>query len=108
LRGGSVPDTLTRGETREYLVLKTAEELVNEIGLSVQPPRGVAIVVTEEPGAQPNWVAAAGPMENTLTDKFSEKVAELRKTDPLVDWGEVDKGENEFRRVVKFASEGAQ
>ena len=47
-------------------------------------------------------------MENTLTDKFSEKVAELRKTDPLVDWGEVDKGENEFRRVVKFASEGAQ
>jgi hypothetical protein len=82
--------------------LKTAQELVNEIGLSVQPPRGVAIVLTEEPGTQPNWVAAAGPMESALTDKFSEKVVELRKTDPLVDWGEVDKGGNEFRRVVKF------
>jgi hypothetical protein len=88
--------------------LKTAQELVNEIGLSVQPPRGVAIVLTEDPGAQPNWVAAAGPMENALTDKFSQKVAGLRKTDPLVDWGKVDQGENEFRRVVKFASQAAQ
>jgi hypothetical protein len=88
--------------------LKTAQELVNEIGLSVQPPRGVAIVLTEDPGTQPNWVAAAGPMESALTHKFSEKVVELRKTDPLVDWGEVDKGENEFRRVVKFQSQAAQ
>ncbi len=57
--------------------MKTAKELVNEIGLSVQPPRGVAIVLTEEPGAQPNWVAAAGIIEAALTDKFSEKVGEL-------------------------------
>ena len=88
--------------------MKTAQELVNEIGLSVQPPRGIALVLTEEPGTQPNWVAAAGPMESALTDKFSEKVVELRKTDPLVDWCEVDKGENEFRRVVKFDFEAAQ
>ena len=68
------------------------------------PPKGIAIVLTEEPGAQPNWVAAAGMMETVLTDKFSEKVAELRKTDPLVDWTGVDKGHAEFRRVVKFLS----
>jgi hypothetical protein len=65
---------------------------------------GVAIVLTEEPGALPNWVAAAGIMEAALTDKFSEKVAELIETDPLVDWNEVDKGQSEFRRVVKFLS----
>jgi hypothetical protein len=41
-------------------------------------------------------------MEAMLTDKFSEKVAELRKTDPLVDWGDVKKGHAEYRRVVKF------
>jgi hypothetical protein len=52
--------------------LKTANELVMEIGVAVQPPRGVAIVLTEEPGALPNWVAAAGIMEAALTDKFSE------------------------------------
>ena len=85
--------------------MKTAKELVNEIGLSVQPPRGVAIVLTEEPGSKPNWVAAAGIMEAALTDKFSQKVAELRRTDPLVDWAEVDKGQTEARRVVKFSSQ---
>jgi len=84
--------------------LKTANELVMEIGVAVQPPRGVAIVLTEEPGALPNWVAAAGIMEAALTDKFSEKVAELIETNPLVDWTEVDKGQSEFRRVVKFLS----
>jgi hypothetical protein len=48
-----------------------------EIGVAVQPPRGVAFVLlrahrlrhplgellTEEPGALPNWVAAAGIMD---------------------------------------------
>ncbi len=43
-------------------------------------------------------------MEAALTVKFSEKVAELIETDPLVDWTEVDKGQSEFRRVVKFLS----
>jgi hypothetical protein len=84
--------------------LKTANQLVREIGLAVQPPQGVAIVLTEEPGSQPNWVAAAGIMEAALTKKFSEKVAELRKTDPLIDWGEVDK-RHDVRRVMKFLSE---
>jgi hypothetical protein len=44
-------------------------------------------------------------MEAALTDKFSEKVAELRKTDPNVDWSEVDKGQSEMRRIVKFSFE---
>ena len=83
--------------------LKTANALVRELGSAVQPPTGTAIVLTEEPGAQPNW-AAVGMMEAALTDKFSEKVAELRRTDPLVDWTGVDKGHAEFRRVVKFLS----
>jgi hypothetical protein len=84
--------------------MKTAKELVREIGLAVQPPEGVAIVLTEDPGALPNWVAAAGIMEAALTDKFAEKVAEVRKTDPNVDWSEVDKGQSEMRRVAKFSS----
>jgi hypothetical protein len=82
--------------------LKTASQLVREIGSAVQPPEGVAIVLTEEPGSQPNWVAAAGIMEVALTDKFSQKVVELRKTDPLIDWSGVKKGASEARRVVKF------
>jgi hypothetical protein len=38
----------------------------------------IPIVLTEDPGAMPNWVAAAGIMEAALTGKFSEKVAEHR------------------------------
>jgi hypothetical protein len=82
--------------------LKTANQLVREIGLAVQPPQGVAIVLTEEPGSKPNWVAAAGIMEAGLIEKCSQKVTELRKKDPLIDWSGVSKGETEFRRVVKF------
>jgi hypothetical protein len=85
--------------------LKTAKELVREIGLAVQPPRGIAIVLTEQPGAVPNWVAAAGIMEAALTVKFSDKVAELMNTDPNVDWGDMDQGAGEPRRVVTFLSE---
>jgi hypothetical protein len=70
--------------------------------LAVQPPEDVAILLTEDPGALPNWVAAAGIMEAALTDQFSEKVAKLGKTYPNVDWSEVDKGQSEMRRVVKF------
>src|SRR5262249_57775826 len=86
------------------VVLKPANALVRERGWAVQPPKGTAIVLTEEPGAQPNWVAAAGMMEAALTDKFSEKVAELRKTDPLVNWSRVEKGHTESRRVIKLLS----
>jgi hypothetical protein len=63
--------------------VKTAKELVREIGLAVQP----------------------GIMETSLTVRFSDKVAELMNTDPNVDWGDVDQGPGEFRRVVKFLSE---
>ena len=85
--------------------MKTAKELVREIGLAVQPPQGVAIVLTEQPDGLPNWVAAAGIMETALTHKFSEKILELRKTDPLVDRSGLDKAHIEARRVVKFLSE---
>jgi hypothetical protein len=85
--------------------VKTAKELVREIGLAVQPPQGVAILLTEQPGALPNWVAAAGIMEPALAVKFSEKVAELMNTDPNVDWSEMNQGPGEARRVVKFLSE---
>jgi hypothetical protein len=69
--------------------LKTAKELVREIGLAVQPPQGVAIMLTEQPGVLPNWVAAAEIMEPSLTVKFSDKVAELRNT------GDMDQGPGE-------------
>jgi hypothetical protein len=71
----------------------------------VQPPQGVPIVLTEDPHSQPNWIAAAGPMESALTHKLGEKVIEFRKSNPLIDWSGVNyPGDSDARRVVKFVS----
>jgi hypothetical protein len=104
-RAGEKMVAIAERQNGAMRVVKTAKELVREIGLAVQPPEGVAIVLTEDPGALPNWVAAAGIMEPSLTVRFSDKVAELRNTNPNVDWGDMDQGPGEFRRVVKFSSE---
>jgi len=78
-------DFASRWAQREGAV-KRANELVREIGLAVEPPQGVPIVLIEDPHEQPNWVAAAGPMESALTHKFGKKVVELRESNPLIDW----------------------
>jgi hypothetical protein len=67
----------------------------------------VFIVVTEDPGDLPIGLRLQGPGPGSSAYKFSEKVAELRKSDPLVDWGELKKGDTEVRRVVKFPSQSA-
>jgi len=66
------------GDETEMPALKKANALVREIGMAVQPPQDIPIVLTEDPGAMPNWVAAAGIMEAALTGKFSEKAVEFR------------------------------
>jgi hypothetical protein len=45
-------------------------------------------------------VAGAPPMAVALADKFSAKIAALRKSDPIIDWSAVPSG-----RVAKFLSE---
>ena len=74
------------------------EELVRY----VQPPKGCAIVFTERPlnkSADPNWVVTVGPMGTQYTKRYTEKVAQLRKSDPRVDWSEV-KPVDGHRRVA--------
>jgi hypothetical protein len=79
--------------------MKTAHQLVDEIALEVRPPKGVAIELHERSGS-PNWVAGAPPMTVALADKFSAKIAVLRKSDPIIDWSAAPSG-----RVAKFLSE---
>src|SRR5262249_55428489 len=58
----------------------------------VRPPRGCAIVLTEWKSrgpTEPNWVAATGNMEAQKLARYNEKIAELRKTDPQIDWSDV-------------------
>src|SRR5262245_37867479 len=72
--------------------MKSAEAMLEELVSHVRPPRGCAIVLTEWKSGgptEPNWVAATGNMEAQKLARYNEKIAELRKTDPQIDWSDV-------------------
>jgi hypothetical protein len=78
--------------TKKEFAMRYAEAMLKELVLYVRPPRGCAIVLTEwKPSGptDPNWVAATGNMEAQKLVRYNEKIAELRKTNPTVDWSDV-------------------
>jgi hypothetical protein len=61
----------------------------------VGPPEGVTITMTKNAPkceGDTNWVAGAGVMDQDAPERYSEKVAALRKSDPIVDWEDADDG----------------
>ena len=74
--------------------MKSAEAVLRELTLHVRPLAGCAIVLTEwtQGGpAGPNWVA--------------EKVAELRKAEPIIEWSDVKILVGDQRRIAHWLSE---
>ena len=87
--------------------MKNARALLEELMRRVMPPRGVAITLREVPSNgpdDPNWDSSAGPMDLIRNQRFGDQVAELRKSDRLIDWSGV-KGQPGHRRVALWASE---
>jgi hypothetical protein len=69
--------------------MKPADDVLDELVRYVQPHRGCAISLTEsDPKAtgDTNWIAGSGTMDEPALERFGRKVAELRKSDPLIDW----------------------
>jgi hypothetical protein len=69
--------------------MRHAQEVLQDLVLHVEPPKGCAIVLTKRPfrtPSDPNWVATVGPMETSCTRRYTAKLAELRKTDLRVNW----------------------
>jgi hypothetical protein len=49
-------------------------------------------VFTERPlnkSDDPNWIVTVGPMGADYSKRYTEKVAQLRKSDLRIDWSEV-------------------
>jgi len=72
--------------------MKPAEAVLKELIQHVRPPRGCAVVLAERNSSgpiDPNWVWASGNMDLQKLERYSERVAELRKTDPIIDWSDV-------------------
>jgi hypothetical protein len=69
--------------------MKAAEELLAEIANHAQPNHGSVIVLIEwKEDGKPNWLAASN-LEGQASERYSEKLAELRKSDQIVDWSKV-------------------
>lgn len=72
--------------------MKTAQAIWQELVSHVRPPQGVKIALTERPSngpADPNWIAGCGNMDQQKSEFYAKKIAELRKTDPIIDWSAV-------------------
>ena len=92
------------------LAMKPAEAMLKELVRYVRPPRGCAIVLTEwkpSGSTEPNWNARSGITIMDLQSilRFNRRVAELRKTDTLIDWSDVKIFDGEQRRVALWPSE---
>jgi hypothetical protein len=74
--------------------MKTANAILTELVEACQPPPRCTIVMTEtipDETDEQNWLVACGPMENTRKAAlFSSKVAELRLTEPTIDWSDAE------------------
>lgn len=69
--------------------MRKPTELLDEIIQQVTPPKGVKITITKNAPkyeGDTNWVAGAGVMDRGAAARYSEKVAALRKSDPIIDW----------------------
>jgi hypothetical protein len=84
--------------------MKTASQLLQEIILAVQPPRGIAIALTDGAG-NPNWIAGAGIMDAERTRAFTAQVAKLRQSDPAIDWSSVTELDGDRGRIARWLSE---
>ena len=80
--------------------MKTVEQLLDEILLAVQPPRSVAVVLTEMPDEKPNWSAAIGKTSKDVTAKYLDTIIPLRRLDAIVDWSGITERVNFARRRI--------
>ena len=82
--------------------MRPARAVLEELVRHVLPPKGCAIVFTERPlnrSDDPNWIVTVGPMGAQYIKRYTDKVAQLRKSDLRIDWSEV-KSLDGHRRVA--------
>ena len=72
--------------------MKSAQEILRELTRYIMPPPGVTIEVSEKPSHEPqdeNWLAFADGMDAKRVKLFGEMLAELRRSDRIIDWSAV-------------------
>jgi hypothetical protein len=85
------------------MIMKTAYALLEELLDYVAPPRGCAIYLAESDPrdeTETNWASGAPPMPNTALERYTWKLAELRRSNRLVDWSGVPAPSDGGRKII--------
>ena len=88
--------------------MRPVKQVLEELVRYVEPPRGVAIFLTESipsSASDLNWVAIMGTTGVQCNDRFEHKLAGLRKSDPIVDWSGIDEHGAQRWRIVRWVSD---
>jgi hypothetical protein len=86
---------------------RTATQILQELFHHVEPPQHVTIELIESfpsDANDSNWAAAMGSTDAQRNAKFSQKVADLRKTDANVDWSGIEERIGQKRHIARWLS----
>jgi hypothetical protein len=109
-----LPFNLLSGETLMedlfWMVIKTAQSLIEEFVRAVRPPQDCAIVLTElvpSPRFDFNWLASAGHMSAAVMVRYDSALLELKRQNPRINWDGVTDLDSEgvSRRIARYSSE---
>jgi hypothetical protein len=90
--------------------MKIAKELLAELVEHVRSPKECPIKLKEWPATQltlRNWIAIRGDMTGAERERYDKKLAQLRHTDPQVDWSAVNSREGSRRVILFMGNESA-
>ena len=93
-----------------HQTLRSAESILKEVIVHVQPPRGCEIRLTERlaDGAfGPNWSSTSGDLEPLKLALYDQNINDLRKTNPKIDWSDVKLVEGS-RSLARWLAEVAE
>ena len=90
--------------------MRTAEELLAELVEHVRPPKECPIKLKEWPAntiTLRNWIAIRCDLTGEERERYDNKIAQLRQTDPQIDWSNVSSRDGPRRVIVYRDRDGA-
>ena len=93
-----------------WMVIKTAQSLIEEFVRAVRPPQDCAIVLTElvpSPRFDFNWLASAGHMPAAVMARYDTALLDLKRKNHRINWDGVTDMDSEgvSRRIGRYSSE---
>jgi hypothetical protein len=83
--------------------MRDAQAVLDDLVEHAKPPDGGLIMLGEYASgnpAGPNWIAASGDIGAEPRRRYAAKLAELKKSDRLVDWSRVQLPSGYAQRAV--------